>query len=95
MKMTAANLYSFRVKIAVIARRFLPKQSPVFKGIASLRNARNDHYKSTRNEYNAEEGVYGGKICCSTGAGRCANFTPMSCAGRKGDALTFFCASVA
>jgi hypothetical protein len=31
-----------RVKIAVIARRFLPKQSTGFKEIASLRSARND-----------------------------------------------------
>ncbi|MCI0693979.1 hypothetical protein L0337_18480, partial [candidate division KSB1 bacterium] len=33
-------LYSFRVKITVIARRFLPKQSLDFQRIASLRNAR-------------------------------------------------------
>jgi hypothetical protein len=30
------HLYSFRVKIAVIARRFLPKQSLCFQKIASL-----------------------------------------------------------
>jgi hypothetical protein len=35
-------LYSFRYKITVIARRFLPKQSLGFQRIASLRNARND-----------------------------------------------------
>jgi hypothetical protein len=33
---TGANIYSFRVKIAVIARRFLPKQSFNFQRIASL-----------------------------------------------------------
>jgi hypothetical protein len=35
-------LYSFRDKITVIARCFLPKQSLGFQRIASLRNARND-----------------------------------------------------
>ncbi len=44
-------VYSFRVKIAVIARRFLPKQSLGFQKIASLRSVRNDSYKITLNEY--------------------------------------------
>jgi hypothetical protein len=35
----------------VIARRFLPKQSADIREIASLKNARNDNYKITRNEY--------------------------------------------
>jgi hypothetical protein len=49
--------------MAVLGRRFLsrfsglrtaePKQSTDIKEIASLRNARNDNYKMTRNEYNS------------------------------------------
>jgi hypothetical protein len=35
----------------VIARRFLPKQSAGLQEIASLKNARNDGYEITRNEY--------------------------------------------
>jgi hypothetical protein len=45
------EIYSLRVKIAVIARRFLPKQSLGFQRIASLRNARNDTVKIILNEY--------------------------------------------
>jgi hypothetical protein len=40
--MLRREIYLFRVKITVIARRFLPKQSLGFERIASLRNARND-----------------------------------------------------
>jgi hypothetical protein len=37
--------------IHIIARRFWPKQSADFQEIASLKSARNDGYKLTRNEY--------------------------------------------
>jgi len=37
----------------VIAKRFLPKQSAGFQGIASLENARNDDFQVNQNEHNS------------------------------------------